>query len=296
MMQDRTIDIASFAPKYDVDIEMQEAQKDEEEGDTDLTDLQSLVEEMKVGMSNIRANMKKMSDIYERSLISITNRDAPGELEKVIDSTNFAAAEIQNKLKSMNEVDKRFPNGSTKFRIRSNLQQSMARQFLTLMKEYQELQVKYKTKYRERVEREYKITKPSATKEEIDLALESGKTDIFQQQLLDVQSHQKAKESLIYIQSRHKDIMRLEQSIKELHVLFLDLGLLVTEQGELMDQIEFNVSQAVTDSKISVLELHEANVLQKKSRKKMCCLAIILLVIFLIIGGALVGVFSNFLK
>jgi len=296
MMQDRTIDIASFAPKYDVDIEMQEAQKDEEEGDTDLTDLQSLVEEMKVGMSNIRANMKKMSDIYERSLIAITNRDAPGELEKVIDSTNFAAAEIQNKLKSMNEVDKRFPNGSTKFRIRSNLQQSMARQFLTLMKEYQELQVKYKTKYRERVEREYKITKPSATKEEIDLALESGKTDIFQQQLLDVQSHQKAKESLIYIQSRHKDIMRLEQSIKELHVLFLDLGLLVTEQGELMDQIEFNVSQAVTDSKISVLELHEANVLQKKSRKKMCCLAIILLVIFLIIGGALVGVFSNFLK
>jgi len=166
---------------------------------------------------------------------------------------------------------------------------TLTRKFLDLMQEYQEVQTKFKNKYRERVERQYKIAKPDATQEEIDEALESGNTQIFQKQILDMQHHQQAKEALIYIESRHRDIMRLEQSIRELHQLFLDMAILVESQGELIDQIEYNVSQSVAYTKEAVNQLHQANQLQKKSRKKMCCLIICLLIVFLFLGGGLIG-------
>lgn len=46
-------------------------------------------------------------------------------------------------------------------------------------------------------------------------------------------------------QERHKDITRLETSIAELAQLFTDMAVLVESQGELLDQIEYTVSQSV---------------------------------------------------
>jgi t-SNARE complex subunit (syntaxin) len=73
-----------------------------------------------------------------------------------------------------------------------------------------------------------------------------------------------AKQSLNHIEARHRDIIKIEASIKELHDMFLDLAQLVTTQvwiikfwkiylivffcflqGQLIDHIEHNVSKAV---------------------------------------------------
>jgi t-SNARE complex subunit (syntaxin) len=173
---------------------------------------------------------------------------------------------------------------------------TLTKKFLDLMQEYQEVQTKYKNKFRERVERQYKIVKPDATQEEIDAALESGNTEVFANQILDTKRHEMAKDALAYIENKHKDILRLEQSIQELHQLFLDMAILVEAQGELIDQIEFNVSQSVAFTRDAVTQLQKANKEQKKSRKKMCCIIVILLVVLAIlagIGGIIGGIFSS---
>jgi t-SNARE complex subunit (syntaxin) len=41
---------------------------------------------------------------------------------------------------------------------------------------------------------------------------------------------QKAKQSLDEIEARHRDIIKLETAIKELHNMFLDLAVLVADQ------------------------------------------------------------------
>ena len=41
---------------------------------------------------------------------------------------------------------------------------------------------------------------------------------------------QQAKQSLIDIEARHNDIMKLEKSIKELHDMFIDMAMLVESQ------------------------------------------------------------------
>ena len=105
---------------------------------------------------------------------------------------------------------------------------------------------------------------PDATDEQIDEALESGNTRVFEKEIL---RQNQAKEALQYIQNRHADIVKLEQSIHELHQLFLDMAILVETQGELIDQIEYNVNQSVAFSKEAAQQLQEAAVLQRKSRK-----------------------------
>jgi t-SNARE complex subunit (syntaxin) len=108
-----------------------------------------------------------------------------------------------------------------------------------------------------------------------------------------MQRHAQAKDALIYIESRHRDIMRLEQSIRELHQLFMDMAVLVEAQGELIDQIEYNVNQSVAYTKDAVKNLRKASELQKKSRKKMCCLIIILLIVVVLLVTGLGGIFGS---
>jgi len=278
-MQDRFNDIAEVRGTEDEeDVELntvQDNSKNEEpEEDDELKEFFETVSEIKTGMATIRRNIKAIEDSYGQSLVAL-NVDQKGsaELENLIDTTNLAAADIRNKLKEIDAQNKELASnaaklGTAQHRIRTNMHQTLTRKFLDLMQEYQEVQTKYKNKYRERVERQYKIAKPDATQDEIDEALESGNTQIFQKQILDMQNHVQAKEALIYIESRHRDIMRLEQSIKELHQLFMDMAILVEAQGELIDQIEYNVSQSVAYSKEAVKQLHEANQLQKKVKKE----------------------------
>jgi len=179
--------------------------------------------------------------------------------------------------------------GTAEWRVRTNMHGSLTRKFLDLMAEYQELQTKYKNKEKERVERQIKIVKPDATEEEIEQVVESGTAgQIFAEQILD-KRHSQAKDALAYVENRHRDILKLEQSIQELHRLFLDMAILVEAQGELVDQIEYNVSQSVAYTKEGLNQLRGANKYARKSRKKMCIIIVILIIVVVVIAGGAIG-------
>lgn len=54
-----------------------------------------------------------------------------------------------------------------------------------------------------------------------------GLQSVFSSQIMDSKINQQA---LNEIEARHKDIMRLESSIKELHDMFVDIAMLVENQ------------------------------------------------------------------
>ena len=57
---------------------------------------------------------------------------------------------------------------SAEARIRSNLQSTLSRKFMDAMSEYNDCQQKYKGKYQDKVERQYKIVNPNATEEQLE--------------------------------------------------------------------------------------------------------------------------------
>ena len=133
-----------------------------------------------------------------------------------------------------------------------------------------------------------KIVKPDATQDQVDEVVASGgDSAIFANQILDA-GHSAAVNALADVQQRHLDILRLEESIVQLHQLFVDLAVLVETQGEEIDLIEKNIEKSVTYTRKGVEKLQSAIRKQRQGRKKYFIIGA--LVIF-IGGGVLAGVF-----
>ena len=60
----------------------------------------------------------------------------------------------------------------------------------------------------------------------------------------------------------------MEQSVAELHQMFLDLDLLVEHQGDVLNNIELQVRSAVDHVEDGNKEVHQSIELQKSIRKK----------------------------
>ena len=88
----------------------------------------------------------------------------------------------------------------------------------------------------------------------------------------------------------------MERSIREVHDLFVELGALVTQQGELINNIAHNVEQASEKVEKGRKQLSDAERHQRSARrKKMICAAIIfvaVVILLLVILGEL-GAFSS---
>jgi t-SNARE complex subunit (syntaxin) len=70
------------------------------------------------------------------------------------------------------------------------------------------------------------------------------------------------------VAGKYQDVMTLEHSVTELHQMFLDFALLTEQQGELLDQIEFQVGQASDHVEVANEETYQAIEYQKAIRKK----------------------------
>jgi len=89
------------------------------------------------------------------------------------------------------------------------------------------------------------------------------------------------------IQERHDAVKELEKKLLDLYQVYLDMAVLVEAQGEILDNIESQVSNAVDHVQSGTTALQTAKKLQRNSRKWMCIAIIILLVIVGIIVGVL---------
>ena len=74
-------------------------------------------------------------------------------------------------------------------------------------------------------------------------------------------AHQGLKNALYDIEERHKDLLNLERNVNEIHRMFVDLALLVSLQGDMIDNIEANVRSA----KESVLHAEDDLILSKNN-------------------------------
>jgi len=85
---------------------------------------------------------------------------------------------------------------------------------------------------------------------------------------------------------KYQDVLTLEASVAELHQMFLDFALLTEQQGEMLDQIEFQVKSSIDYVDEATEHLTQAVELQKSLRYKQCCCIVLLLVIL----GGIAGV------
>jgi len=99
---------------------------------------------------------------------------------------------------------------------------------------------------------------------------------------------------VVEIEDRHQGMLKIEKSIKELHELWMELNVMVSEQQEHLDRVEANVEETKNYVTKGVLNLEKGEKKQKSARKLKCCAVCMLLIIVIIVAIVFGGIIPIF--
>ncbi|PNS98286.1 hypothetical protein POPTR_016G068600v4 [Populus trichocarpa] len=174
--------------------------------------------------------------------------------------------------------------GSSSDRTRTSVVNGLRKKLKDLMDGFNGLRQKISTEYRETVQRRYfTVTGENPDEKTIDLLISTGESETFLQKAIQQQGRGRILDTINEIQERHDAVKDLENNLKELHQVFLDMAVLVEHQGEQLDDIESNMQRANSFVRGGTQQLQTARKLQKNTRKWTCYAIIILLIIILVV-------------
>ncbi|XP_063189824.1 syntaxin-3 isoform X1 [Chroicocephalus ridibundus] len=221
------------------------------------------IEETRQNIDKISENVEEAKKLYSIILSApIPEQKTKDDLEQLTADIKKMANSVRNKLKSMERnIEQDEARSSADLRIRKSQHSVLSRKFVDVMTKYNEAQVDFRERSKGRIQRQLEITGKNTTDEELEEMLESGNPSIFTSGIMDSQI---SKQALSEIEGRHKDIVRLESSIKELHDMFVDIAMLVENQGAMIDRIENNMDQSVGFVERAVADTKKAVKYQKE--------------------------------
>ncbi|XP_075357993.1 syntaxin-3 isoform X2 [Mycteria americana] len=247
----------------------------------------SEIEETRQNIDKISENVEEAKKLYSIILSApIPEQKTKDDLEQLTAEIKKMANSVRNKLKSMERnIEQDEARSSADLRIRKSQHSVLSRKFVDVMTKYNEAQVDFRERSKGRIQRQLEITGKNTTDEELEEMLESGNPSIFTSGIMDSQI---SKQALSEIEGRHKDIVRLESSIKELHDMFVDIAMLVENQGGLLDNVEQHVMHTAEHVELGSEQTKKALHYQGQARKKMLILAVVVVlllgIVALIIG------------
>ncbi|KAM9338648.1 syntaxin-2-like [Symphorus nematophorus] len=190
------------------------------------------------------------------------------ELELLNNETKKNANLVRAKLKSMQKdfpVDEKSNSASVIQRIQKNQHSHLTRWFAEVMRGYHKAQISFREKCKAQIQRQLEIVDKVTTDEELEEMLHRDSLAIF---ISDINPGARiSSQALSEIESRHQDIICLESSIKELHEIFADTAMLLEIQGELINNIEKNVTSAAEYVDTSKAETYKAVTYKKNPYK-----------------------------
>ncbi|KAF5275024.1 hypothetical protein FQA39_LY06961 [Lamprigera yunnana] len=175
--------------------------------------------------------------------------------------------------------------------LTSNVVRSLANALQDLSVQFRTLQNTYIKQLKSREERSKMYFEDAAFENDFDVFTnQSDNIDDFfvnsskqmtQQQLLYLEE-----ENTQIAQQREQEINAVVKSIVELNEIFKDLSQMVTDQGSVLDRIDYNIEQTHSQVYEGFKQLQKASAYQKKNRKMWAIIilaAITILLIFILI-------------
>ncbi|XP_035600304.1 syntaxin-3-like isoform X2 [Oncorhynchus keta] len=248
-----------------------------------MDDFFSQIDDIRISIDKIDENVSEIKKLYSVILSAPTSdQKTQDDLEAVTNNIKKMANNARNKLKTIerdlaSEEEERI---SADMRIRKSQHAVLSRKFVEVMTKYNEAQVDFRERSKGRIRRQLEITGKATTDEELEEMLEGGNAAVFTSGIMDSGI---SKQALSEIEARHKDIVRLESSIKELHDMFVDIAMLVESQGDIVNNIEVQVSKAVDHIVVAKTETKKAIQYQSKARKKTIIIAVVCTVLAVLI-------------
>jgi t-SNARE complex subunit (syntaxin) len=245
-------------------------------------------------LSSIKRNIDKLDQMRGSVLQATTNQqeqDVRAKVDEIVSETNKALTATKQQVEQIAERNVKFevqhPNCS-EGRMRNNMHQALVRRLREHLTSFQKIQTAFADDVRQKAVRQLQVALPEASTEQAVALVESGATvaDAIQQKMILTQgqdqniAHKDIVQKLYGLQDRVSDLKKLEQSVVDLHQMFVEMSALVDKQGEMLDHIEFSVTSTKQNTAAAERALMDARKAQYKGQKKtlliFCCCAVLL--------------------
>ncbi|XP_030459608.1 syntaxin-132-like [Syzygium oleosum] len=292
LLTDSFVSDAKIQPPSEGDVEMG-ARLPRSNSDMGLEAFNKQIQEVEKQVHKLSSLLKKLKDSNEESK-TVTKASAmkgiKKQMERDVDEVGKIARNVKTKLEAINKenlANRKKPGcekGTGVDRSRMNMTNALTKKFKELMTEFQTLRQKIQDEYREVLERRViTVTGTRPDEETIDRLIETGDGEQIFQKAIEEMGRGQVLNTLEEIQERHDAVQEIEKKLLDLHQIYLDMAVLVEAQGEILDNIESQVTNAVDHVNMGTDALNTAKNLQKKSRKCMAIAIILLLVIAIIL-------------
>ncbi|MCL7047171.1 hypothetical protein MKW94_015518 [Papaver nudicaule] len=250
------------------------------------------VEDIEKEIDKLNRILKKLQDENEESKSTSkapTMKAIKQRMAKDVDEVSRIALLAKAKIEQLdreNLANRQKPGagkGTAIDRTRTASTLALKKKLRDKMSEFQTLRQTIHQEYRDVVERRvFTVTGQRVDEDIIDHLIETGESEQIFQKAIQEQGRGQILGTLAEIQERHETVKELEGKLLDLQQIFLDMAVMVEAQGEILDNIESQVSSAVAHVNLGNNALQKAKKRQKNSRKWTCIAILILLIIIII--------------
>jgi len=236
------------------------------------------VEGLNYQISRVEGKVMELDSLHQRHLSRPTMDEADQEearISKLTAETTQQFVQCQKQLKSLQNSCKNI-KGSQQVVVR-NIVINLVGRLQEITEKFRSSQGNYlrKVEAREKRNNQYFTSLPDPEPED-DGLLVGTNSGWNQQDMLVMEENTKA------IRRREQEINSIVQSIQDLNTIFRDLAAMVTEQGEVVDRIDYNIENTSIKVEHGLEQLKKASKYQKNNRKMKCILILALTLIFLL--------------
>ncbi len=259
------------------------------------------MEEVVSQVDQVEKNTLEMRSL-QKKLLAATHKDEGNErrLDDLNADNKSLAKKIRSALKAEQEwcekrsgsPKKMTSQSSRELQMRKTQVTAQTRRFFDVWAEYNNDQIEFHEKSKKLFIKRCKITGVMLTDEEIEDRIHERDTAMFAKGILD--QERMAKQQLTELETRHEEFLKLEKSIQEVADMYVEVGQLVQQQGEMIDRIENNVMLAQADVEKGKGDLQKAEKSAIAARKKKVILFSILAVVVAIVVIVILSEFGAF--
>jgi len=237
-------------------------------------------EETAQSLATIQLKMKQLTT-HHNDHINKPSFDGAMEQEQEIEIATSEITQLFHKCsKNIQMIGKKGAQSQSRAQktLATNAAQAMAKEVQELSMKFRKSQSSYLRRMRGQEDRSksYGLTSSDST----------GGMEMYEEAPMDVSDSftdeqiDKLKDNTNVVQERESEILNIVSSINELSEIFKDMAQLITEQGSILDRIDYNVGLAEDSVERGKKNLEKAEKHQKSAGKKY----IILLLIVIVIG------------
>lgn len=202
------------------------------------------IQAIRTSSNHLKEDVKRLGKQNTRFLTSMRRFSSiKRDTNTIAKDIKARGEEIHRKLQALRDfsedAETKYGSGAILARVSKDHYNDLMHAFQEAMFAYNETEMKQRDNCKVRIQRQLEIMGKDVSGNQIEDMIEQGRWDVFSENLLsDIKG---ARTALNEIETRHKELMKLECRIKEVHELFLQVAIMVEEQADTFDVIELNV-------------------------------------------------------